>query len=218
MGNAITKENDTINWNNLKTENFSESRNYTNLSSDSKLLLSKLQLNIPNLSESETDSINIENIFSKYQATGENNAKLNSSDLSETSPFISSDMYNYLMNKNNTQSGGAKKGKGKKHRGGAIVEDSSTSSTSSSSDMKSSDSERKPKGKKVHNGKSRKVSEDLTDNLSYISSSAHTSEDGSETASSAQSGGNSTVSNGNDDIPPSSINTSDINMVTENSS
>ena len=60
MGNTFTKDNDTINWNSLKTENISEHH----LTDDSKLLLNRLQLNLPKLQHSETP-VDIDNIFSK---------------------------------------------------------------------------------------------------------------------------------------------------------
>ena len=108
MGNTITKDNDTLNWNNLKTDNFSDSLNNKYLSNDSKLLLSKLDINLSNILNTETDSI--DNIFSKYQSQSQSISNefntttsldnKNSLELSETSPFISSEMYNYLVKKN----------------------------------------------------------------------------------------------------------------------
>jgi hypothetical protein len=63
MGNTFIKDNDTINWNSLKTENIKENQ----LTDDSKLLLNRLQLNLPKLQNSETP-VDIDKIFSKYQA------------------------------------------------------------------------------------------------------------------------------------------------------
>ena len=221
MGNVINKENDTINWNNVKTDNFTSNNSNLFLSDDSKLLLSKLQLNLPNFSESDSDGVSdIEKIFNKYQVTSQNTN--NASELSDTSPFISSEMYNYLMTKNNIngQNGGAWGKKGKQH-GGAIEEDSSTSSTSSSGDSP----QNKPKGKGKKEASSDSDSGTMSggsDNLSYVSSSAHTDSDSGSYesedsgANTTQSGGDS-VPNENGDIPPSSINTSDINMISESS-
>ena len=220
MGNVINNDKDTINWNNVKTDNISDNNNKF-LTDDSKLLISKLTLNIPNPVESEEIS-DVEKIFSKYQFLNNNNENKISNELSDTSPFISSDMYNYLMNKNKEQPN---------QTGGAIKEDSSTSSTSDSSPESESKSNENKKhiNKKQNEEPSSKTlssseSEKNGDNLSYVSSSAHTeknSDSDSESSksnnqSTTQSGGNS-VSNDNNDLPPSSINTSDINMISESS-
>jgi len=292
MGNTITKDNDTINWNNLKTDNFSDSLNNKYLSNDSKLLLSKLDINLSNIPNNETDSI--DNIFSKYQSqsqliSNEFNTTTsldnkNSLELSETSPFISSEMYNYLVKKNqlsdnNNQKGGAL-------NDDILNDDSSTSETSESdsdSDYKSDkpktkkNKSKKPESKKLeskkpeskkpeskkpeskkteskkteskkpepdsdylsnseedepesdeskpdepdepdepeYNSKYNSNSEDSVsnnDNLSYISSPGN-SLNSTDSNSEKLSGGS--ISNNNDYIPPSSINTSDINMISE---
>jgi len=293
MGNTITKDNDTINWNNLKTDNFSDSLNNKYLSNDSKLLLSKLDINLSNIPNNETDSI--DDIFSKYQSqsqliSNEFNTTTsldnkNSLELSETSPFISSEMYNYLVKKNqlsdnnNNQKGGAL-------NDDILNDDSSTSETSESdsdSDYKSDkpktkkDKSKKPESKKPeskkpeskkpeskkpeskkpepdsdylsnsekdepkpksdepdsdepdsnepesdereynskYNSNSSELSKDSVsnnDNLSYVSSPGN-SLNSTDSNSEKLSGGS--ISNNNDYIPPSSINTSDINMISE---
>ena len=225
MGNVINKDNDTINWNNVKTDNFTSNNRNQFLSDDSKLLISKLQLNLPPVQDSESDGFSdIEKIFNKYQSVPQNTKS--ASELSDTSPFISSEMYNYLMTKNNInqQDGGAwgkgNGGKGKQH-GGAIEEDSSTSSTSSSNDSPSAKPKGKGKGKKDSSSESDSgTMSGGSDNLSYISSSAHTDSGSYESEESGnnttQSGGDS-VPNENGEVPPSSINTSDINMISESS-
>jgi len=256
MGNVINKDNDTINWNNVKTDKFSEGNGTLFLSDDSKLLASRLVLNIPDVVASESDHLDIEKIFNKYQVIPE--IQKNGSELSDTSPFISSEMYKYLMNKN--QLNEVKVGGGLKQNGGAVEEDSSTSSTSSSEDVgskgkhhdnKASKKHKKEVHKKHHeesedSGKSEESGEhredeeheedsDLessggaSDNLSYISSSAHegeasenssnSNEESQENSNESTSASNSSqsVSNGNNEIPPSSINTSDINMISESS-
>ena len=305
MGNTITKDNDTLNWNNLKTDNFSDSLNNKYLSNDSKLLLSKLDINLSNITNNETDSI--DDIFSKYQSqsqliSNEINTTTsldnkNSLELSETSPFISSEMYNYLVKKNelsgnNNQKGGAL-------NDDVLNDDSSTSETSESfeseseldSDYKSDkpktkkDKSKKPESKKPeskkpeskkpeskkpeskkpeskkskskkpepdsdylsnseedepdsdepdsdepdsnepksdereynskYNSNSSELSKDSVsnnDNLSYVSSPGN-SLNSTDSNSEKLSGGS--ISNNNDYIPPSSINTSDINMISE---
>jgi hypothetical protein len=298
MGNTITKDNDTINWNNLKTDNFSDSLNNKYLSNDSKLLLSKLDINLSNIPNNETDSI--DDIFSKYQSQSQSQLisnefntttsldNKNSVELSETSPFISSEMYNYLVKKNqlsdnNNQKGGAL-------NDDILNDDSSTSETSESdsdSDYKSDkpktkkDKSKKPESKKPeskkpeskkpeskkskskkpepdsdylsnseedepkpksdkhdsdepdsnepesdereynskynskYNSNSSELSKDSVsnnDNLSYVSSPGN-SLNSTDSNSEKLSGGS--ISNNNDYIPPSSINTSDINMISE---
>lgn len=214
MGNTINKEsNDTINWKNVNTEQFSDSFD-KKLNGDANLLITRL--NIPSV---ETDTVSdIENIFSKYQTIINNTnvpkePKENSSELSDTSPFISSEMYNFLINKSSSpkkQVGGATKMEG---------DDSSTSSTSSSSETlnKKKTTDKKPKNKTSKNS-----------DLEYVSSSAHTEDHTSDenndstneneissNENTTQTGGS--ISNNNEDLPPSSINTSDINMITESS-
>ena len=115
-----------------------------------------------------------------------------SEDLSNTSPFISSEMYEYLVNSKTSeteqgkQHGGAKKSKkskGKKSKGGALSDDSSdTSSTSSDSSLEdlidSTEEEildaRNKKNKDKKHKKSESDSELSGGELSYLSSSAHT--------------------------------------------
>jgi hypothetical protein len=247
MGNVINKDNDTINWNNVKTDKISESTGPLFLSDDSKLLASKLVLNIPDVEPSESEHLDIEKIFNKYQVVPE--IQKNGSELSDTSPFISSEMYKYLMNKN--QLNDVKVGGQLKQNGGAIDEDSSTSSTSSSEEIgskgKHNDKASKKHKKETHKKQNNETKEseeseenevedsDLessggaSDNLSYVSSSAHEGE-ASENSSNSQeeskensnestseSKSTQSVSNGNNEIPPSSINTSDINMISESS-
>ena len=206
MGNSVAKNNsDTINWNNVNTDKFSPTFNNKYLSADSKLLYDRLTLNLPEIEITESEQDIDKSIFAKYTSTIN---PPNTNELSDTSPFISSEMYNYLMN----QDGGAKKRSGRRHkkqRGGNDKVDQDDSSTSSTSSSSSSDDKKK---KKASESESDNVSEDL----SYVSSSAHTEAKDSE---SEQSGGYETtsVSNNNSELPPSSINTSDINMVSESS-
>jgi hypothetical protein len=169
MGNTIIKENN--NWNSLQNNIAKEN----SLSNDSKLLISKLKLNLPELSDSSSG--NIDDIFSrtnKRQTGGGNDG----SDLSDTSPFISSTMYNVLMNNN--------KAKNLEMVGGAAMndDDSSTSSTSSSGDKKGKKKKNNYKAKKTVN------ESDKDNNFSYVSSSAHT--EGNESGNSV---GRNTKSN-----------------------
>jgi hypothetical protein len=301
MGNTITKNNDTLNWNNLKTDNFSDSLNNKYLSNDSKLLLSKLDINLSNILNNETDSI--DNIFSKYQSqsqpvlneinTTTSLDNKNSHELSETSPFISSEMYNYLVKKNqldgnNNQKGGAlndnvltddsstsetsessesesesdsdkpkkqksKKQKSKKHKSEKPEHDSDYLSNSEEDEPESEEPEseepeseepeseepeskkpeskkskskksksKKPKSKEYnskYNSKYNSNSEELSkdsvsnnDNLSYVSSPGNSL---NSTYSNSENLSGGSISNNNEYVPPSSINTSDINMISE---
>jgi hypothetical protein len=233
MGNVINKESDSINWNNVKTNQFSERNDNIFLSDDSKLLASKLVLNIPDLESSESNAFSdVEKIFNKYQVVS--TPQQNGSELSDTSPFISSEMYKYLMNK--TQVDEVKVGGGLKQKGGAVEEDSSTSSTSSSEEIGSKNKQHEKKNKKNNKKQHSKEKEDsekedsekedseeesmsggASDNLSYLSSSAHESSAGKSNESTSQQNTTESVSNANNQIPPSSINTSDINMISESS-
>jgi hypothetical protein len=233
MGNVINKESDSINWNNVKTNQFSERNGNIFLSDDSKLLASKLVLNIPDLESSESNAFSdVEKIFNKYQVVS--TPQQNGSELSDTSPFISSEMYKYLMNK--TQVDEVKVGGGLKQKGGAVEEDSSTSSTSSSEEIGSKNKQHEKKNKKNNKKQHSKEKEDsekedsekedseeesmtggASDNLSYVSSSAHESSAGNSNESTSQQNTTESVSNANNQIPPSSINTSDINMISESS-
>jgi len=237
------------------------------MSNDSKLLLNRLELNLQKGGGESEEMSDIDNIFSKpifnnvnaskplvgggglLDVLSETETKEIKNDLSDTSPFISSEMYNLLMKNNNEVQQGGSIQKGGKIEG----DDSSTSSTSSSndnsddSDDSSSESEKKKKqnkkGKKNLKGGKKIVSESSNSNeLSYISSSAHTgksdenSESPSVSASSVKSKSSkksnsvedyesssdnyitsekSTIKNLNNNLPNSSINTSDINMITE---
>ena len=284
MGNTISKEPESksLDW---KSLNDDLQINQKYLSSDSKLLIEKLTLNLQPVSEESPD--NIDNIFSKFsqshnnliggnnlvgdnnlvggnQFSGFYNEQLggnNSEDLSDTSPFISSEMYNILMKDNKPQTGG----------GEIEGDDSSTSATSSSGDLKKKKINKKNyKGKTDSNEttpvenateettaqeKSVHTDEEESNNksqISYESSTAHdesneskseeSSENKSEESSenkSAESkqdskakkgkkgkkgkkekeekGEESSIINENSNLPPSSIRTSDINMITEKS-
>ena len=164
MGQGSSKDNsETINWNNIKTENISSAvPNFNGLSKDAKKLIASL--NIPSITESETSEMNLNHILDKISSGlgSADQQKFNklleqvsataSDDLSNTSPFISSEMYEYLVNSKTSeteqakQTGGSKKSKkvskpvksskSKKSKGGALSDDSSdTSSTSSDSSL-----------------------------------------------------------------------------------
>jgi hypothetical protein len=261
-GNSKGNNSDTINWNNIKTENVSSTvPNFNGLSNDAKKLIASL--NIPSITETETTELDLNNILGKindglnpddkqrFNQLLEQVSSTGSDDLSNTSPFISSEMYDYLVNSKTSeteqgkQTGGAKKSKGKKSKktkGGALSDDSSdTSSTSSDSSLEdlidSTEQEildaRNKKNKDKKHKKQDSDSELSGGELSYLSSSAHTdgvfsdssnanrnarSSSASESESVQSSSQTATsVTNENHGMLNTSVsvNTDDINMVSD---
>jgi hypothetical protein len=226
MGNSNNKQQtETINWasKSIKGENIE-------LDNDIKNLVANLRMNN---NETEFNEDVIQSVLNKYIKKSELVSLDNEHTDISASPFINADIYNYLQNKalkghsldNNNfhnidmdlqlnQMGGAKK-----QMKDLLDEDSSTSMTSSTENLSSTDdisesnddSEKKHRKKKHHKKdnhrsfKGRRETE--TDNLSYLSSSAHTGGEFTET--------NKSVSNENDHMGQDSIHTSDINMVSE---
>lgn len=118
------------------------------------------------------------------------NRILDTAELSDTSPFISSDMYNNLI-----QTGGAKLTKGGAHLRNA-EDDSSTSSTSSSDDETDKNKKKNKKTKSDETTDSVEVTEDSNNsNLSYVSSSAHTGGGSSSESETHNDSNNSNDSN-----------------------
>jgi len=199
-----TPQTETINWKNINTNDMSEIPNLYGISAEANKLVE--QLNLPPLSESTSNSTNIDNYFLSKVNNSTNNQL--SENLSSTSPFISSEMYNFVMDKyqkqhningsKNSMIGGSKN---------SLDDDSDTSSTSSS---KSSESEKKPVHKEKNKSAknkivNRKIKKKAAENfMEYLSSSAHTG--GSITESS--------VLNENT-ISVSSVRTSQINLISE---
>lgn len=224
MGSSKSKENTDTKWNNMKTEDISSYIPHLNsLSKDAKKLISNLT--IPTFSETEGSEFDIDKFIGNINnKLGSNDKKAfnkiideMSSEVSATSPFISSDVYKNMLNSTTSsdqpakQTGGKrqiKKSKGKKMRGG--MDDSDTSSTdsdlddmsdSSDSDLDSSSDKKKKKDK--HQAKHTESSQNGGSDLSYLSSSANTDSNKSVTD---ENGLQSTSI---------SVNTEDINMVSE---
>ena len=209
MGVSQSKTNtDSLNWDKINTESMSSTvPNLTNINKDAESLISKLNID-NNINIEETESEN-ENLFTWIKNIGEDKKvetkQVNEETFSDTSPFISSDMYKYLMENNSSVTSEQKA----EQKGGAG--DSSTSSTSSSPKKKVSKKSNSKKAKKVVSEKFTESSSVMSGgDLSYISSSAHTenksedqSEDLEETSISVQ----------NNNMLTSSVNTSDINLV-----
>lgn len=224
MGSSKSKENTDTKWNNMKTDDISSYIPHLNsLSKDAKKLISNLT--IPTFSETQSSEFDIDKFIGNINnKLGPNDKKAfnkiideMSSEVSATSPFISSDVYKNMLNSTTSseqpirQVGGKrqiKKSKGKKMRGG--MDDSDTSSTdsdlddlsdSSDSDLDSSSDKKKKKDKRQ--SKHTESSQNGGSDLSYLSSSANTDSNKSITD---ENGLQSTSI---------SVNTEDINMVSE---
>ena len=145
MGQTNSRESETINWNQINTNEMSSTiPDINGISIEAKELISRL--NLPDISESNSE-FNVDNIF-KTTEVKNNNIEHPLTEIDHTSPFISTEMYNYLINKtteeNNINIENNMVG------GGKINEDSETSSTSSSlssSNLTSSSSNNKKKKK-----------------------------------------------------------------------
>jgi hypothetical protein len=223
MGNFMNKqENDTINWNNIKTENMSSSAhfggtNFNGISNEAKALIASLD--IQDIMSSEKSEENLNSILGKinenlsmedqqkFEELLTKESGVSAEELSATSPFVSSDMNDYFIKKNQL--------------GGATKNDSSTSSTSDS-DLDDKDlittpeSEIKHKARKNNSKKHYTRSQQSTDSsenqdLSYLSSSAHT---GGEFSTEEYTDSEPQYKPQNEESSESpSVNTSDINYV-----
>ena len=206
MGIASSKNNsESLNWDKINTESMSATVPHLNtINKDAQKLVSNLNIdNNIDLENTESENENIFTWIRKLDGSNTNNLNENqivndneSDGFSDTSPFISSDMYKYLMNNNSSETS-AQTGN---QVGGA--KDSSTSSTSSSE---------KKKSKKSTKRRYTESSEALSGgNLSYISSSAHTEHNSSEEYE------QTSVSNSDkNNMLTTSVNTSDINLISE---
>jgi len=136
-----------------------------NTSTESKQIAESIGLMDSKQFEPSISSVSKSSDFINMKGSG--NRMLDTAELSDTSPFISSDMYNNLI-----QTGGAK---GSKPFRNVDANDSSTSSTSSSDDETDKKKNKNKKNKSDKTTDSVEVTEDSNNsNLSYVSSSAHT--------------------------------------------
>ncbi len=152
---GISKKDDLeLDFNGLRTENYSSTIPYLkNLTLDAKTLLERLPANDVQIGLFQ-DSEN----YDMYRMFEENPGNANENNFSETSPFISSDVYNNLVR---NQSGGGISSTSSSVITTTTTDNSSdlmrgggkTESTSSSSSSSSSDSNKKDR-KKKHNKKS----------------------------------------------------------------
>ena len=212
----------------VRTEDMSSTVPYMRkLNTDAKVLVNQLnpKLNYNNKSLvlfNESDNYDMYKLFEKSPQTNNDN------NFSETSPFISSDVYNQLLNKlKNKQSGGYR------NEDKDEEESSTTSSESSESDKKKKKSIKKMFKKQDAEIDLEPEEEEEFSEMSagsYVSSSAHT--DGTETesakfTSSASSNASSASSyassnnfissvsakHTNREKYSDSVNTSDINII-----
>lgn len=256
MGATQSKtENDTINWNNIRTDDMSsESRgvmpDFRGLSNEAKQLIASLD--IPEITETETSEFNYNNILNKINSNLNDDDKMKfqkileqvseSESFSATSPFISNEMYDNLVNSKTSdeevmQQGGSRH---MKKRGGAD-DDSDTSSTSLDSDddedIKDDDEDildsneekiKKEKAKKDKKDKKKQMDSEMSGgDLSYLSSSAHTGGEFSEEPSEQSSQSEQSVETTSDtqesvadekkemEETSISVRTEDINMVSD---
>jgi len=205
MGITASKTNsDSINWDNINTESMSSTvPTLKKISKDAEQLVSNLNVD-KNLHLSETDSDN-ENLFTwiKNMDKEPRNDEKSENSFSDTSPFISPDMYKHLMNNSERITTSSFN-----QQGGAIKDDDSSTSSTSSSPRKN-----KRTNKKNYRNQN-KFTESSTamsgGDLSYISSSAHTESNNSDNEESS-------ISVGNNQMLTSSIQTTDINMISSDS-
>jgi hypothetical protein len=158
VGSSTPKaqQSETINWDNIETDKFSSSMsNFNGLSKDAKTLIASL--NIPVITESDISDVNLNNILDKINNKLDKNdqykfnkllenVSYDSDNLSETSPFISSDMYNYLVNSNMSDSDKVKQTGGSKKSKSKTKSKSNTKSKSKSNTKSKSNSKSKKKG------------------------------------------------------------------------
>ena len=177
------------------------------LNQDAKTLVKNLK--VPEVDElvfTETEN------YDKFKIFQQNNHSSRNDNLSETSPFISEEFYNKIMNQNSQTS------QTNQQLGGGEEDSSSTSSSDKEpkelpkADEMEQDFE--PEMDEVSSEMSElEMDMDMSESMnldmstgSYLSSSAHT--DGIENSSEI-----TTISVGNDRVLSDSINTSDINMI-----
>ena len=149
MGTNNSKNNsDTIHWNKYKTDNISSSLpGQPRLSKDARMLLSNLT--IPNISTDNESDFNLnklttgnnKNEINKLVESTINNKiqQLNNNSLSDTSVFISSEMYNNIVNSKTSETQSVSGKQNTIMVGGNIDNSSSTAITSSTTDKELSE-------------------------------------------------------------------------------
>ena len=217
MGNILSNNADSLNWNDINTNDMSSEKLFRSVN---RPKVEQLVSNLENSIQENHLSDSINEIFNKYNSVPSNNfisnesvVNNNTDSLSATSPFISEEMYKYIM-KSNNQQGGAKKN------------DSSTSTSSSSNvrtkgrinrkeidsleSLGTSSPEMSNVTTNVEKLEYSSNSEELQNDIDYVSSSAHTQGEYSNYQSDSV---NSTSQSVHGNVVSPSIHTSEINMV-----
>jgi len=186
---------DSLNWNNLNTDEISVSDN--NVISSHNINTGALEylnnLDIPTISESEDVFTSVGGGNTINQIIDVNFGDKLTDSVSTTSPFISSEMYKFVM------------------KGGAEADDSESSATSSSNGDKkeeeeeeeNDDDENSESDKEESTAEEQSGGSSVT-SASYISSSDHCGNDDNNTSSAVST---------DDRVVSSSLNTSDINLI-----
>jgi hypothetical protein len=225
MGNILSNKTESLKWNDIDTNDMSSEKIFKNTNRhkverlindlEKSIQQSQLSDSINEIFNTKYDNLPSMQSNSFITSNKTNNTNNNVESLSSTSPFISEEIYKSIM-KSNNQQGGAKKN------------DSSTSTSSSSNSKKQSGGKinrneihsldslgtSSPEGSDVSTNFSKldnsSNSEDLHNNIDYISSSAHTQGEYSQFQSDSV---NSTSRSMHGNIESPSIHTSEINMV-----
>lgn len=224
----MKKDDLELDFNGMRTENYSSTIPYMkNLTVDAKTLLERLPKNNVKIGLFQ-DSEN----YDMYKMFEENTETAHENNFSETSPFISSDVYNDLI-----QKGGALSAtsitentisSNESLQGGGRDEDSSESTTSESD----SESDHKKHSKNKKHSKHSKHSEESTETVEDDTADQMLSSMSHESRTHSQSSNNSFISSSNNKYQSDSellstislnhkgrynytesINTSDINIV-----
>lgn len=236
---GINKKDDLeLDFNGLRTENYSSTIPYMkNLTADAKTLLERLPMNQAQIGLFQ-DSEN----YDMYKMFEENPGNVTENNFSETSPFISSDVYNNLVR--NQRGGGISStssssavttsttdSSSELSRGGGREKDSASESTSSSSNSSSDQSEHKKKKHKKKSDKSSEsdrsedLEEELTEKMLYSGHTTSASNTATDTNSFISSSVNQKYQSDSEILSTislnhkgrhnytESINTSDINIV-----
>jgi hypothetical protein len=229
MGLGMSKQ-DNLDFNGLITENISSTIPYLDrINNDAKTLVNRLYIPVNSktlINFNETENYDLYKLFEKSSNTNNDN------NFSETSPFISSDIYNHLVNKN--------------MKGGNPNNDNESSTTSDEDSPSSNNNKRSKKSKKrskkdteetedsdEDNDNEMEIEEEDNENnendnddnftsrnssASYISSSAHTeSIDSSSQNTTTVSDRSNKKYYKNRNQMSDSIRTSDINIISVDS-
>lgn len=181
---------DSLNWNNLNTDEIIVSDN--NIISSHNINTGALEylnnLDIPTISESEDVFTAVGGGNTVNQIIDINFGDKLTDSVSTSSPFISSEMYKFVM------------------KGGSKADDSESSATSSSNgdNKKEDDDDENSESDKEESTAEEQTGGSSVTSASYISSSDHCGNDDNNTSSAVST---------DDRVVSSSLNTSDINLI-----